>query len=124
MQNIKMTQDGFNFSFNSNICSQCDGNCCVGDSGYIWINPKEIEELANFLKISTDELKEKYLYKVKYKYSIKEIKVNENNYACIFFDLNKKQCSVYEKRPTQCRTFPFGTILKTNQKRYKKNAQL
>jgi Fe-S-cluster containining protein len=104
---MKITKDGFDFSFNPNECSNCNGNCCIGESGYIWINPDEIEKLAKFLDISVEELKEKFLFKAKYKYSIREKKVSEDNFACAFFDLDKKMCMIYDLRPTQCRTFPF-----------------
>lgn len=108
-------KDGFNFAFDPNGCNSCNGNCCIGESGYIWINSKEIEELAKFLKISIEELKNRFLNKIGYKYSIKEIKLSANNFACYFFDLEKKQCSIYEARPTQCRTFPFWEYFKINE---------
>lgn len=105
-------KDGFPYSFEPAACSTCAGNCCIGESGYIWITKQECEKLAEHLKITLDELGQKYLMKVGYKYSIRENKLDENNFACIFFNLEKKQCSIYEARPLQCRTFPFGTILK------------
>jgi len=107
-------KDGFNFAFKASICSICQGNCCIGEKGYIWMNISEIEDLAKYLKISTKELKQRYLFKVKYKYSIKEVKLDDNSFACYFFDLDKKKCSIYEYRPTQCRTFPFWEHFKNN----------
>jgi len=111
-----LTQKGFDYGFDANECSKCEGNCCIGESGYIWINPREIEDLSKLLNISTDELKEKYLNKINYKFSIKEKKLAQNNYACAFFDLNLKQCSIYDARPSQCRTFPFWDYFKENKK--------
>ena len=108
-------QNGFSYSFDCNACSQCEGNCCIGESGYIWISKDEIAKLAQHLKLSVEELALSALIKVGYKYSIKEIEVSKNNYACMFFDLEKKQCSVYEARPTQCRTFPFWDHFKNNE---------
>lgn len=106
-------KDGFPYSFEPSACASCQGNCCIGESGYIWINKEECENLAKHLKISLNELGQNYLIKVGYKYSIKERKLSENNYACIFFDIEKKQCSIYEARPVQCRTFPFWEYFKT-----------
>jgi Fe-S-cluster containining protein len=100
------------YKFDASVCSQCEGNCCIGESGYIWINSSEIENLANHLNLEVDQLVEKYLTKVGYKYTINEQKLSETNYACIFFDLKKKQCLIYEARPTQCRTFPFWDYFK------------
>lgn len=107
-------KEGFDFSFDPKMCSQCSGNCCIGESGYIWISPAEVEALALFLNMNTQELINRYLFKVGYKYSIKEIKLDPNNYICCFFDLNKKQCSIYDARPNQCRTFPFWEHFKKN----------
>lgn len=100
-------KDGYKFSFTPTVCSSCQGNCCIGESGYIWINKDEISLLSRYLKISIEELKIKYLYKKGYKYSIKEVQLSSNNFACCFFNLEKKECSIYKVRPKQCRTFPF-----------------
>lgn len=108
-------KDGYNFAFSPSGCNSCNGNCCIGESGYIWINPKEIETLALLLNISSENLKNRFLNKIGYKYSIKEIKLASNNFACCFFNLEKKQCSIYEARPIQCRTFPFWEYFKENE---------
>jgi Fe-S-cluster containining protein len=113
MSNI-VKKDGFDFAFDIDGCSLCDGNCCIGESGYIWMTPTEINNMANYLNMDVEELKNKYLTKIKYKYSIKEKKVSEDNFACIFFDLQKKCCGVYDVRPKQCRTFPFWDYFKNN----------
>lgn len=108
-------KDGFNFSFDPKACENCAGNCCIGESGYIWINKNEIEALAKYLNIDSEILKEKYFFKVGYKYSIKEVKLGENSFACCFFNLKRKQCMIYDVRPTQCRTFPFWDYFKINE---------
>ena len=113
--NSLVKKEGFNFAFDQNGCNSCKGNCCIGESGYIWINSAEIQALALHLKISSEDLKKRYLNKIEYKYSIKEIQLASNNYACCFFDLDKKQCSVYDARPNQCRTFPFWDYFKENE---------
>ena len=107
------------YKFDELKCSMCEGNCCIGESGYIWISNQEIKELANHLNMSIEEIVQKYLFKVGYKYSIKEKQISKDNYACVFFDLNKKQCSIYDARPTQCRTFPFWEYFKNNIKEVK-----
>lgn len=110
-----LTHKEFPYSFDANECAKCQGNCCIGESGYIWINKQEIENLAKLLNLSIEELGMNYLKKVGYKYSIVEKKIAQDNYACIFFDLEKRQCSVYEARPSQCRTFPFWDYFKKNE---------
>ncbi len=107
-------KEGFDFGFDAEGCKSCEGNCCIGESGNIWINKIEIENLSKYLNISLYEIQFKFLEKRGYKYSIKEVQLSKNNYACIFFDLNKKQCSIYEARPMQCMTFPFWKYFKKN----------
>ena len=102
-----MRRDGYPFRFQSSACASCAGNCCIGESGYIWVNKAEIWALANHLNLSVSEFVGKYIEKVGNKYSINEIRVSEDNYICAFFDMEKRGCSVYEHRPLQCRTFPF-----------------
>ncbi len=112
MQNI-IKQKGFKYSFNPSACESCEGRCCSGESGYIWVNIKEMENIAKFLQISFDEFTFKYIKKVRYKYSLIE-KRDGKNYECIFFDSKSKRCTIYEVRPKQCRTFPFWDNFKKN----------
>lgn len=111
-----LTKEGFDFAFDPSGCDTCGGRCCIGESGNIWISKPEIENLSDYLNISLDETRVKYLEKRGYKYSIKETRLAIDNYACVFFDLVKKQCSIYEARPVQCRTFPFWDYFKNNKK--------
>ncbi len=115
MNNL-IKQEGFPYAFEPSTCDTCAGNCCIGESGYIWITEKEINVLAMHLNITQEELRIKYLNKISYKHSIKEVKLSEDNFACVFFNLEKRQCSIYEARPTQCRTFPFWEYFKKNTK--------
>ena len=110
-------KEGFSFGFNPNACEECGGRCCKGESGYIWVNPLEMQKIANFLNISVDEFKKFYLIKVDYKFSIKE-KPYEDGVACVFFDNGR--CAIYDVRPNQCKTFPFWDFFKTNVSEVKK----
>ena len=74
MSNL-IKKNGYNFSFNPTACESCAGNCCIGESGYIWINIVEIEALSKYLGLTLDSFREKYLFKVGYKYSIKEVEL-------------------------------------------------
>lgn len=87
-------------------CMQC-GNCCSGPAeGYIWVAVPEIRLIAQFLNITTRELKKKFLRRVGFRRSIIE---NTETYDCIFLRENGKgkTCSIYPVRPSQCRTWPF-----------------
>lgn len=107
-------QKGFAYGFDTSACEQCQGRCCIGESGYVWVNPKEIATLAEELDITKKSFINEYLLKIGYRYSIKEISYGEG-FRCIFFDEQKKQCQVYAARPNQCRTFPFWERYKTHQ---------
>lgn len=106
-------QDGFNYEFDSNKCDECGGKCCVGESGYIWINEDEIRSLGEYLGYKTELFKEIFLEQFGNRYSIKE-KPYKGGFACIFFDEKNKNCSIYEYRPNQCRSFPFWEHFKRN----------
>lgn len=73
----------------------------------------EIASIASLLRISQKQLAQDYLFFAKGRYSIRE-KEFEGGYACIFFDTDSKNCSIYEARPLQCKTFPFWDYYKTN----------
>jgi hypothetical protein len=111
--------NGFDFIFDESKCLECGGKCCIGDSGFIWINVDEMFILANFLQISVDELKNRFLEKIGYKFSIKE-KIYKDGYACIFFDEKQQNCGIYDARPHQCRSFPFWEYFKNNLKELEK----
>lgn len=88
--------EGLNFK-----CTGC-GKCCTGSPGYVWVTLNEIEEIADHLQLSLDEFSQKYLRKVKGRFSLKE---HPSTYDCAFLKDNK--CEIYEVRPTQCRTYPW-----------------
>jgi uncharacterized protein len=87
-------------------CNQC-GKCCSGpEEGYIWVTKAEIQLIADYLKISVEELAEKYLMRVGLRTTIIERRpVND----CIFLEAvnGHKECRIYPVRPNQCRTWPF-----------------
>lgn len=108
-------KDGFNYKFNPAKCEKCGGKCCTGESGYIWVSDSEIANLSKFLGLEVEVFKKRYLDKFGLRYSIKEISFN-GGYACCFFDKKALNCSIYDYRPNQCRTFPFWDYFKTNYK--------
>ncbi|MBW2259743.1 MAG: YkgJ family cysteine cluster protein [Deltaproteobacteria bacterium] len=38
----------------------------------------------------------------------------EGSFHCLFFDEKNRRCSIYDVRPTQCRTFPFWEYFRDN----------
>jgi len=110
MQDL-MTKENFNFTFNANACEECQGQCCTGESGYIFLNNKEMLEISEFLTINVRELGAKYLFSTDGRFSIKERKIGES-FECLFFEKEKNACTIYPVRPNQCRTFPFWNHFK------------
>jgi Fe-S-cluster containining protein len=96
-------------------CIQC-GNCCSGPTeGYIWVAGPEIRLIAQFLNITTRELKKKFLRKIGFRRTIIE---QADTRDCIFLSKTKrgKTCLIYPVRPSQCRSWPFwpGNLLSPN----------
>lgn len=81
---------------------QGSGKCCVsrGDYGYVYVTPKDRRALAKHFGLSTREFTKQYCEKEAGVWKLKDF-----TSACVF--LQDKRCSVYEARPTQCRTWPF-----------------
>lgn len=108
-----ITKEGYDYGFDPSKCAACEGKCCTGESGFIWLTPAEMEAIAAFLKIEIEDFKSRYLRKIRYRYSLKERQVGES-FECIFFDTEAKNCSIYPVRPSQCATFPFWDYFKNH----------
>lgn len=84
-------------------CTQC-GNCCTGAPGFVWVNREEIAALARAVGIDDlEEFERLYVRRVGLRHSLVEF----SNGDCVFFDSEKRLCTVYDARPRQCRTWPF-----------------
>ncbi|MCB0392569.1 MAG: YkgJ family cysteine cluster protein [Bdellovibrionales bacterium] len=85
---------------------QCQGSgkCCVsrGEYGFVYLDLNDRKRFAKFLKISLKEFTNQYCVFADGYY---HLKTNVDQDECLFLKDNK--CSVYEARPTQCRTWPF-----------------
>lgn len=88
--------DGLRFK-----CTGC-GKCCTGSPGYVFLSEKDSTQLENHFQLSKEEFAEKYTHQID---GIKTLLDRPNSSDCIF--LKDNQCSVYDARPTQCRTFPW-----------------
>lgn len=89
-------EDGLKFK-----CTGC-GKCCTGSPGYVFLSIEDLETLAKHFHLSPEEFAQKYTHKVDGLYTLLD---RPGSNDCIF--LKDNQCSVYEARPTQCRTFPW-----------------
>ena len=98
---------------------QCQGSgkCCTshGEFGFVFMNLEDRQRMAKSLKIRTSEFTKKYCQKTGGVYHLIETPGKPD---CLF--LKGKSCSVYEGRPTQCRTWPFWPEV-MNAKSWKKD---
>ena len=102
------------YKFNANACADCKGKCCQGESGYIWVNEDDINKISAYLDINRDKFLQDYVRLVRGKMSLIERQIASDNFACVFFNTKTSQCSIYEVRPSQCRSFPFWDRFKNN----------
>jgi len=121
-------------------CTQC-GNCCTGGPGYVWASDVEIRRLAEYLKVSPDEVVEKYCRKIDGRFSFTE-RLNHGNYDCVFLKEEKierparnaagqdeqvvhtkRTCTIYPVRPLQCRTWPFWPELLSSPENWNRAAK-
>lgn len=89
-------QDGLHFR-----CTRC-GYCCTGAPGYVWVEPDEIEAIAEFRRESTASFFSLYTRLVLGELSLRE----KANGDCVFYD-RQEGCTIYPVRPKQCQTWPF-----------------
>jgi uncharacterized protein len=99
-------------------CTQC-GNCCTGPPGFVWMSEPEIDRLAEHLRLTPEQVVERYCRKLAGKFSLKESKnPRSGEYDCVFLREQpadpaagimhpRRTCQVYPVRPLQCRTWPF-----------------
>lgn len=99
-------------------CTQC-GKCCTGSPGFIWVTEAEMNEMADFLKLSLKDFKRLYVKKVGQRYSLVEKKTE--NHSCVFY--REKKCQVYAARPLQCRAYPFWKENLLSEESWKQTAQ-
>lgn len=101
-------KDGLRFK-----CTGC-GGCCTGAPGAVWVTADEVLAMAEHMNLSIDEFSERYLRLMGSRISLKE---HPKTYDCVFLK-DGKRCSIYEKRPTQCRTFPWWPANLESQKEW------
>jgi hypothetical protein len=82
-------------------CTGC-GKCCTGSPGYVYLSVTDIKTLAAHFKITEEEFCKTYTRYVDGQYALLEEPIS---YDCVF--LKDNQCTAYEARPVQCKTFPW-----------------
>jgi Fe-S-cluster containining protein len=106
-------KNGFAFTFNPGACRICPGYCCRGTSGKVWVSLPEIERICSFLQMNVVDFMDRYLWRVENRLSFQERAVADG-LECIFFDETERRCSIYQVRPSGCRTYPFWDHFKAD----------
>ena len=91
-----------NFSY-ARLCDSCKQKSCCTDFAEPILFPADLDKLKRIDRLDNNFIKD---VRIENK-SIKTIKRKENSNICVFWDEGKKQCSIYENRPFDCRMFPF-----------------
>lgn len=107
-------QDGLRFE-----CTQC-GACCSGEPGYVWVSETEIEALAQHLGLELDVFQRRFIREVGSGKSLIEYPGGD----CILLDPVTRNCTVYEARPVQCRTWPFWDSNLTKRKNWRETCEV
>lgn len=100
------------------------GKCCTGASGHVWLTKTDILDISRKLDLDSDTFLKKYtrwIPRIK-RWSLIE-KQHDDEYHCIFLDSSNK-CSIYEVRPTQCRTYPYWPSVMESQKTWNEEKPL
>ncbi len=89
------------------LCESCQHQGCCTNSSVPLVFPSDLNALKSIGKSG-----EKYLQLVTIKdKKVFALKKKNNSNVCIFWDENKKMCSIYENRPFDCRAYPFDICL-------------
>lgn len=96
-------------------CTSC-GRCCSGAHGYVWVTVEEAQALAGRLGLDLDAFGRRYLRRVGSRLAL----LDGNGGDCVFLD--GKLCTVYEDRPSQCRSFPWWPALLASQETWREAA--
>lgn len=96
-------------------CTRC-GNCCRG-AGNVWLDDGEVAVLAAFLNMDEPAFRAVYCRGAaggsrgaaggdRPAARAGAVLRQKSNQDCVFFD-PARGCTVYDRRPRQCRTYPF-----------------
>jgi uncharacterized protein len=92
------------------VCQQC-GECCQGRGG-IFTTDVEMELMAQYLKITVDQLITNYLEHTPMGLAVK----NRPGGGCIFND--QGSCTVHPVKPRICRDWPFLPAILLHENEY------
>lgn len=83
-------------------CVRC-GNCCSGSPGHVRVTDSEISAIASHLGMNEADFRRQHTVE---KTGQGTCLTERSNDDCVFYNRGHG-CVVYERRPQQCRTWPF-----------------
>lgn len=89
------------------LCNSCKHQSCCTNSVVPLVFSYDFEKLKSIGKSGSAFVKE---IKVGGR-SVNSIKKKENSNICVFWDEDKKGCSIYQDRPLDCKVYPFDIYL-------------
>lgn len=88
-------------------CSKCPGYCC--SYPVIGITKRDLERLAKYFGIGFRKAKARFTVpRDDEKYTMRRKADVHFGKVCQFFDTDERRCTIYEARPSTCRTYPGG----------------
>ncbi len=86
-------------------CAKCPGYCC--SYPLIALDKRDVERLAKHHDMSFDQAKRTFTKEAHgRKYAMRRKADEIYGRICRFFDTEKRRCTIYEARPSVCRSFP------------------
>jgi Fe-S-cluster containining protein len=89
------------------LCDSCKHQGCCTNSSVPLVFPRDLNALKSIGKSGEEYLQ---LVTIKDK-KVFALKKKNNSNVCVFWDEDKKMCSIYENRPFDCRAYPFDICL-------------
>lgn len=88
-------------------CAKCPGYCC--SYPVIPLSKRDVQRLADHFGHSFEAARDRFT-KVDgdEDYAMRRKKDAHFGKVCRFFDTEKRSCTIYQARPTICRTYPGG----------------
>jgi uncharacterized protein len=89
-------------------CTRCPGYCC--SYSRIAIKDSDIARLARHFGLEVEEARRRFTYRYRTKELDEQLLRHRKDHVykstCMFFDQDARRCTVYEARPSVCRTYP------------------
>jgi len=82
-------------------CTGC-GDCCTGSSGAVYLSQADVDRLSKTLDLPVETFLKQYTQGSDSQIALVD---RPGSSDCVF--LSGTSCSIYDARPTQCRTYPF-----------------